>query len=129
MLLIGFNHRGLGEGGLPTGQGAVGGLLYNAFSRGEVSLASADPDVDPLVEENMLDDDADRQRMRDLSAPPGGAVRGSRHAGHRRQHHLLRNRPGDGRSRRAAGGRPRRADVAGGGRLPARRRILPHERL
>ena len=66
MLLIGFNHRGLGEGGLPSGQGAVGGLLYNAFSRGEVSLVSADPDIDPRVEENMLDDPADLLRMRDL---------------------------------------------------------------
>ena len=66
MILIGFNHRGLGEAGLPSGQGAVGGALFNAFSRGEVRLASADPDVDPVVEENMLDDPRDRLRMRDV---------------------------------------------------------------
>jgi 5-(hydroxymethyl)furfural/furfural oxidase len=66
MILIGFNHRGLGEAGLPNGQGAVSGGLFNAFSRGEIRLASADPDVDPVVEENMLDDPRDRLRMRDV---------------------------------------------------------------
>jgi choline dehydrogenase len=66
MILIGFNHRGLGEGGLPTGSGAVGGALFNAFSRGEIRLASADPAENPIVEENMLDDPRDRLRMRDV---------------------------------------------------------------
>jgi 5-(hydroxymethyl)furfural/furfural oxidase len=66
MILIGFNHRGLGEAGLPTGNGAVGGALFNAFSRGEVRLVSTDPDVDPVVEENMLEDARDLLRMRDL---------------------------------------------------------------
>jgi 5-(hydroxymethyl)furfural/furfural oxidase len=66
MILIGFNHRGLGEAGLPTGNGAVGGALFNAFSRGEIRLVSADPDVDPAVEENMLEDPRDLLRMRDL---------------------------------------------------------------
>jgi 5-(hydroxymethyl)furfural/furfural oxidase len=66
MMLIGFNHRGLGEAGLPAGQGAVGGLLYNAFSRGSVTLVSGDPDIDPQVEENMLDDPRDVLRMRDV---------------------------------------------------------------
>ena len=65
MILIGFNHRGLGEAGRPSGQGAVSGSLFNAFSRGEVRLVSADPDVNPAVEENMLDDARDRLRMRD----------------------------------------------------------------
>jgi 5-(hydroxymethyl)furfural/furfural oxidase len=66
MILIGFNHRGLGEAGLPTGNGAVGGALFNTFSRGEVRLVSADPDVDPAVEENMLEDPRDLLRMRDV---------------------------------------------------------------
>jgi choline dehydrogenase len=66
MILIGFNHRGLGEGGLPTGIGAVGGGLFNAFSRGEVRLASPDPAANPIVDENMLDHPADRLRMRDM---------------------------------------------------------------
>jgi choline dehydrogenase len=66
MILIGFNHRGLGEGGLPAANGAVGGALFNAFSRGSVRLVSADPDADPEVDENMLDDERDRLRMRDV---------------------------------------------------------------
>jgi choline dehydrogenase len=65
MIMIGFNHRGLGEGGLPTGVGAVGGALFNAFSRGELHLAAPDPHVDPIVEENMLAHPDDRLRMRD----------------------------------------------------------------
>jgi choline dehydrogenase len=66
MILIGFNHRGLGDAGRPSDQGAVAGAVYNAFSRGEVRLVSADPDVDPQVDENMLDDPRDRLRMRDV---------------------------------------------------------------
>ncbi|WP_158921103.1 GMC family oxidoreductase [Acidisphaera sp. S103] len=66
MIMIGFNHRGLGQGGLPSGQGAVGGALFNAFSRGEIRLVSADPEIDPEVDENMLDDPRDRLRMRDV---------------------------------------------------------------
>jgi 5-(hydroxymethyl)furfural/furfural oxidase len=66
MILIGFNRRGLGNSGLPNGQGAVGGALFNAFSRGEVRLVSADPTIDPEVDENMLDDPRDRLRMRDV---------------------------------------------------------------
>ncbi len=66
MILIGFNHRTLGEAGLPAAQGAIGGAVFNAFSRGSVSLVSADPDLDPLVEENMLDDPHDVLRARDV---------------------------------------------------------------
>jgi 5-(hydroxymethyl)furfural/furfural oxidase len=66
MILIGFNHRGLGEAGRPGGMGGVGGALFNAFSRGEVRLTSPDPDIDPEVDENMLDDPRDRLRMRDV---------------------------------------------------------------
>ncbi|MGU9981286.1 GMC family oxidoreductase [Phreatobacter sp. HK31-P] len=64
MIMIGFNHRGLSEG-RPSSQGAIGVALYDAFSRGEVRLASVDPDANPVVEENMLDDARDRLRMRD----------------------------------------------------------------
>ena len=66
MILIGFNHRLLGQNGLPSVQGAIGGGLFNAFSRGDVRLTSADPDIDPEVDENMLDDPRDRLRMRDV---------------------------------------------------------------
>ncbi len=65
MILIGFNHRGLGEGGRPSGMGGVGAALYQAFSRGTLTLASADPAAQPLIDENMLDDPRDRLRMRD----------------------------------------------------------------
>jgi choline dehydrogenase len=65
MILIGFNHRALGEAGMPSATGAVGALLYNAFSRGTLTLASADPSVDPVVDENMLDDPRDLLRVRD----------------------------------------------------------------
>ena len=64
MILIGFNHRDIdGVGGNPLG--AVGIGLYDAFSRGEVTLKSARPEDDPLVEENMLSDPRDMLRMRD----------------------------------------------------------------
>ena len=65
MIMIGFNHRGLGQGGLPGHQGAVGASVFNAFSRGTVTLASPDPAQNPIVDENMLDDDRDRLRLRD----------------------------------------------------------------
>jgi choline dehydrogenase len=65
MIFISFNHRGLGEGGMPTGTGAVGAALFNAFSRGELHLASPDPQIDPIVEENMLAHPDDLLRMRD----------------------------------------------------------------
>jgi 5-(hydroxymethyl)furfural/furfural oxidase len=65
MIMIGFNHRALGERGIPSAMGAVGAALFNAFSRGTVRLRSPDPAIDPVVEENMLDDPRDRLRMRD----------------------------------------------------------------
>ncbi len=65
MIMIGFNHRGLGDAGRPSGQGAVGAALFQAFSRGAVTLAGADPHANPVVDENMLDDPRDRLRMRD----------------------------------------------------------------
>jgi len=68
MILIGFNHRGLPPGGpgtAPNPVGAIGASVYNAFSRGEVRMVSADPEANPVVEENMLSDPRDRLRMRD----------------------------------------------------------------
>jgi choline dehydrogenase len=59
MILIAFNHRGVGIAG------AIGAGLFNAFSRGTLKLASVDPGIDPVVEENMLDDPRDIARMRD----------------------------------------------------------------
>ena len=64
MILIAYNHRA-GTGTAPGPQGAIGAGLYEAFSRGELHLQSADPEADPVVEENMLSDPRDRLRMRD----------------------------------------------------------------
>jgi 5-(hydroxymethyl)furfural/furfural oxidase len=65
MIMIAYNHRGLSPDGEPRPEGAIGVALYDAFSRGEIRLASADPDAQPIVEENMLADARDRLRMRD----------------------------------------------------------------
>jgi choline dehydrogenase len=68
MILIAFNHRGLTPDGMPAPTGALGAGLYDAFSRGEVTLTSPRPEDDPFVDENMLDDPRDRLRMRDAVA-------------------------------------------------------------
>ena len=65
MIMIAYNHRGLGADGMPAPGGAVGIALYDAFSRGELRLTSADPDAQPVVDENMLADPRDRLRLRD----------------------------------------------------------------
>ncbi|WP_424813896.1 GMC family oxidoreductase [Roseococcus sp. YIM B11640] len=65
MIFIGFNHRYLGQGDLPGPMGGVAAGIYDVFSRGELTLASADPSIDPVVEENMLADHRDVVRMRD----------------------------------------------------------------
>jgi choline dehydrogenase len=59
MILIAFNHRGIGNAG------AIGAGLFNAYSRGTLKLASTDPTIDPVVEENMLADPRDMLRMMD----------------------------------------------------------------
>jgi len=43
----------------------IGFTINQAFSRGTVRLASADPHVDPAVEMNLADDPRDRARLRD----------------------------------------------------------------
>lgn len=65
MLVIAFNHRGIRPEGGPTPNGALGLSVYDAHSRGEVRLVSADPFANPEVDENMLDDARDLARMRD----------------------------------------------------------------
>lgn len=59
MILIAFNHRGIGN------PGAIGAGLFNAYSRGTLKLATTDPSIDPIVEENMLADPRDMLRMMD----------------------------------------------------------------
>jgi choline dehydrogenase-like flavoprotein len=63
MLFIGFNHRGFDADRAAPGSVGIG--LFEAFSRGELRLLSADPTQDPLIEANMLDDPRDRLRLRD----------------------------------------------------------------
>jgi choline dehydrogenase len=65
MIVIAYNHRRLTPDGEPAPCGAVGIALYDAFSRGELRLTSADPEAQPEVDENMLADPRDRERMRD----------------------------------------------------------------
>jgi choline dehydrogenase len=65
MIVIAYNHRGLTPDGAPAPAGGVGIALYDAFSRGELRLVSADPEAQPEVDENMLADPRDRERMRD----------------------------------------------------------------
>lgn len=69
MILVAYNHRGLPPGGgeAPNPEGAIGAAIYDVFSRGEVVLASADPEANPLLDENMLSDPRDRLRMRDAA--------------------------------------------------------------
>jgi len=50
--------------------GLLGVWVNQCLSRGSVRLASADPFVQPIVEENMLDHPSDVERMRD--GRPGG---------------------------------------------------------
>ncbi|MBI0432435.1 GMC family oxidoreductase [Roseomonas sp. KE0001] len=64
MIMIAYNHRGLSEAG-PAPEGAIGAALYDAYSRGQLELTSADPEAHPVVEENMLDHPGDRLRLRD----------------------------------------------------------------
>jgi choline dehydrogenase-like flavoprotein len=59
MILIAFNHLGIGA------PGAIGAGLFNAYSRGTLKLASTDPEIDPVVEENMLADPRDMLRLVD----------------------------------------------------------------
>jgi choline dehydrogenase-like flavoprotein len=65
MIMVAYNHRGATPDGTPAPGGAVGIGLYDAFSRGELRLTSAEPEAQPEVEENMLADPRDRERMRD----------------------------------------------------------------
>ncbi len=63
MLMIAMNHRGFEGGVAQPGSLVVG--VFDAKSRGEVRLVSADPQADPIVEANMLSDAGDRLRLRD----------------------------------------------------------------
>lgn len=74
MLMFAQNHRGYVDGVAARGAVAVG--VFDARSRGWVALASARPEDDPVLEENMLSDAADVARMHD------GVLRAARIAMH-----------------------------------------------
>ena len=63
MLMIAMNHRGVTHEGAGPGALVVG--VFEARSRGEIRLLTADPAIDPLVEANMLSHPDDRLRLRD----------------------------------------------------------------
>ncbi len=63
MFMIAGNHRGFDAGGATPGALAV--AVYDVRSRGVVHLVSARPEDDPMLEEDMLSDEADMARMLD----------------------------------------------------------------
>ena len=60
MMLVTMNHSPRRVGG-----GLVVGWVNQAFSRGSLRLASDDPDQHPIIEERMLSDRRDLERLRD----------------------------------------------------------------
>lgn len=63
MLIRGWNLGGYDEPSLAHAHLMVS--AFQTFSRGQLRLASADPDIDPIVEMRMLNDERDLVRMRD----------------------------------------------------------------
>ncbi len=63
MIMIGFNLSGYDARGPEVGRIAVS--VYQAWSQGQVRIASVDPEVDPRVDERMLSDERDLVRLRD----------------------------------------------------------------
>ncbi|MER9163171.1 GMC family oxidoreductase N-terminal domain-containing protein [Mesorhizobium sp. M0715] len=66
ILYVAMNHGGIGveSDSAQFGEAMVNLILMEAKSRGTVQLRSANPFDQPIVEENMLDDPMDLQRMR-----------------------------------------------------------------
>jgi choline dehydrogenase len=66
LLMVSMNHGGIGvqQDFAQFGEAGIHAMLMEARSRGTVHLASIDPMHHPLVEENMLADPFDLQRMR-----------------------------------------------------------------
>ena len=71
MMLVAMNRLGdsigrhLQRHDTPPGFGVINVWVNACHSRGSVRLASLDPEAQPVVEENMLDDPRDLARMRD----------------------------------------------------------------
>ena len=66
MIYFSMNHGGFGVEGDPDmfGEAGIHVALFECFSQGQVSLASADPSVQPTVDLAMLSDERDLVRMR-----------------------------------------------------------------
>ena len=60
MMIVSMNHSPRTEHG-----GLLVGWVNQSFSRGSLRLASPDPEVHPIIEENMLADRGDLVRLRD----------------------------------------------------------------
>jgi choline dehydrogenase len=70
MMMVAMNTVGDGlgrhvEGADQSRFGLIAVWVNQCFSHGRVRLASLDPADQPLIEENMLDDPRDRERLRD----------------------------------------------------------------
>ena len=67
MIMIAGNLAGalLSQSGPDAARGRLAVSVYQAFSRGHVRITTADPTIDPEVEERMLSDERDLIRMRD----------------------------------------------------------------
>ena len=70
MMLVAMNRLGdsLGRQDLhhnPVGIGMLGVWVNECFSRGELYVQSADPQTQPRIDQNMLDDPRDISRLRD----------------------------------------------------------------
>lgn len=67
MIFFAMNHGGVGVARdmAQFGEAGIHAALFEAHSRGRVTLASADPRDQPVVDLNMLDDERDLVRLRD----------------------------------------------------------------
>ena len=68
MILIAMNHGGFSDKEPGAfGMAGIYASVFQSYSRGEILLVSADPEVDPFVEERMLSDVRDLVRLRDAA--------------------------------------------------------------
>ena len=74
MIMMSFNHLGM-PGEPREGAGSLSPALFQAYSRGEVSLVSPRPEDDPFIDEKMLSDARDMVRMRDAARRVAALVR------------------------------------------------------
>ena len=67
MIMIAGNLAGaaLSAAGPDAGRGRIAVSVYQAWSQGHVRITTADPTIDPAVEERMLSDERDLVRLRD----------------------------------------------------------------